>query len=256
MKETMFDLSGKVALVTGGSRGLGKEMARGLAAAGADLLICSRYDEELKATRDQLRQEAKGSVECIAVDLSRRESVQTLGDRALERMGRVDILVNNAGTNLPQPIDKIKDETWDYILELNLSSCMALTRVLVPGMKERRWGRIIHISSIMAIASREGRSSYSATKAALVGLTRASALDLGSFNITVNCIAPGFFETDLTEELISDDLRKVIAGRAALGRWGKPEELIGPVLLLASEAGSYITGSVLLVDGGILSRAS
>jgi len=252
----LFDLSGKGALVTGGSRGLGKEMARGLASAGADVLICSRDEEQLKAARDELRETTGGSVEYIVADMARRESVRALGEQALEKMGPVDILVNNAGTNLPQTIDRIEDETWDYMLELNLTSCMVLTRALVPSMKERRWGRVIHVSSIMGYASREARNSYSATKSALMGLTRASALDLGRFNITVNCIAPGFFETDLTDELIPADEKKRIAERAALGRWGKAEELVGPVLLLASDAGSYITGSVLLVDGGILSRAS
>ena len=110
---------------------------------------------------------------------------------AVERMGKIDILVNNAGANVPQAIDQIRDEDWDRLVELNLTSCMALTRALVPGMKERRWGRVIHISSIMGLASTAGRNAYSATKAALLGLARASALDLGAFNITVNCIAPG-----------------------------------------------------------------
>ena len=127
---------------------------------------------------------------------------------------------------------------------------MALTRALVPQMKERRWGRIIHISSIMGLASKEGRNAYSATKSALLGLARASALDLGEFGITVNCIAPGPFLTDLPGKLLSDEEKQVFAERTALGRWGRPRELAGPALLLASEAGSYITGAVLVVDGG------
>ena len=131
---------------------------------------------------------------------------------------------------------------------------MALTRALAPQMKARRWGRVIHISSIMGFISKEGRDIYSATKAALLGLARAGALDLGAHGITVNCIAPGPFLTDLPARLLSAEEKSEFARRTALGRWGDPKELVGPVLLLASEAGSYITGTALVVDGGCLAR--
>ena len=153
-------------------------------------------------------------------------------------MGKIDILVNNAGFNMPQAIDQIRDKDWDRLVELNLTSCMALTRALVPGMKERRWGRVIHISSIMGLVSTAGRNAYSATKAALLGLARASALDLGPFNITVNCIAPGPFATEMPMSILSPEQQAALAARTALGRWARPEELAGPALLLASEAGS------------------
>jgi NAD(P)-dependent dehydrogenase (short-subunit alcohol dehydrogenase family) len=181
-----------------------------------------------------------------------RAAVERLAAEAIAAMGRVDILINNAGTNNPQPIDQIRDEDWDRLVELNLTSCMRLTRALVPQMKERRWGRIIHMSSIMALASKEGRNAYSATKAGLIGMTMASAQDLGEFGITVNCIAPGPILTDLTNGMLSDEQKRQFAVRTALGRWGQPRELAGPALLLASDAGSYITGSVLVVDGGTL----
>ena len=193
-------------------------------------------------------------VKYVVADMSRRSEASRLAGRALEAMGKVDILINNAGTNKPQPIDEIGDEVWDELLELNLSSCMALTRALVPGMKERKWGRVIHISSIMGHSSAAGRNAYSATKAALLGLARASANDLGPFGITVNCIAPGPFLTDLPVSLLSKEQRDEFARRTALGRWGQPEELIGPALLLASDAGSYITGTCLTVDGGCLAK--
>jgi NAD(P)-dependent dehydrogenase (short-subunit alcohol dehydrogenase family) len=254
MKNTLFDLTGRVALVTGGSKGLGKAMARGFAEAGADVVISSRHEDELRAAVDEIGQGTSGRREYIVADMTDRADVSRLADEATRRLGRVDIVVNNAGSNNPQPIDKITDADWDRIIELNLSSCMALTRALAPQMKERRWGRVIHISSIMALASKEGRNVYSATKAALIGMARASALDLGGHNITVNCIAPGPFLTDLPGTLLSDAEKKGFAERTALGRWGDPRELAGPALLLASEAGSYITGAVLVVDGGTLCK--
>jgi NAD(P)-dependent dehydrogenase (short-subunit alcohol dehydrogenase family) len=250
----LFNLSGKVALVTGGSRGLGKAMARGLAQAGADLILSSRSEGELKKSLDEALAGTgrKGCV--IPCDVSRRDDVKRLAASSLEKMGRVDILINNAGTNKPQPIDAITDETWDEVLEINLSSIMALTRALAPQMKERRWGRIVHISSVMGFVSKEKRNIYSATKSALIGFARASAIDLGPFGVTVNCIAPGPFLTELPGSLLSDAEKKAFADRTALGRWGKPDELIGPVLMLVSEAGAYVTGETLVVDGGYLAK--
>ena len=254
MLSKLFDLSGRVALVTGGSKGLGKAMATGFAQAGADVLISSRHEDELQSAAKEIRSGATTRVEYVVADMSRRGQADELARAAIETMSRVDILVNNAGTNLPQPIDQIRDEDWDRLLELNLSSCMALTRALVPFMKERRWGRIIHISSIMGFSSAGGRNAYSATKSALLGLARASASDLGPFGITVNCLAPGPFLTDLPRSLLSQEKQDEFAHGTSLGRWGQPEELIGPALLLASDAGSYITGASLIVDGGNLAK--
>jgi NAD(P)-dependent dehydrogenase (short-subunit alcohol dehydrogenase family) len=254
MTTSLFDLTGKVALVTGGSKGLGKAMARGLAEAGADVIISSRHENELRPALDEILQGTGRRGRYLVADMTRRDQVQHLARASLEQFGRVDVLINNAGTNKPQAIDAITDEVWDEILEINLTSVMALTRALVPQMKERRWGRIIHISSVMAYLSKEKRDSYSATKAALLGLARASALDLGAYGITVNCIAPGPFLTDLPGSVLSESEKKTFADHTALGRWARPDELIGPALLLASDAGSYITGTTLVVDGGFLTR--
>lgn len=242
----LFDLTGRRALITGGSKGLGKSMAKAFAEAGAKILITARHEDELKAAA----QEIGSGCEWKVVDLTKPAEAEALGKSA----GRVDILVNNAGTNLPQPIDQVSDESWATMLELNLNSVMRLQRALVPQMKERGWGRVIHVSSVLGIGGKEGRNGYCATKAAVIGLAHASAIDLGPFGVTVNCIAPGPFLTDLPGKLLNDAQKKHFADRTAMGRWGKPDEIAGPALLLASDAGSYITGSTLVVDGGCTIR--
>ena len=254
MTSNLFDLTGKIALITGGSKGLGKAMARGLAVAGADIIISSRHENELKQALSEILQGTDRRGCYFVADMSRRAEATKLGQDALAKMGKVDVLINNAGTNVPQLTENITDEDWDRVLEINLSSIMALNRALVPQMKSRRWGRIIHISSIMGFISKEGRNIYSATKSALIGLARAGALELGPYGITVNCLAPGPFLTDLPASVLSDAEKREFAKRTALDRWGEPNELIGPALLLASNAGSYITGETLVVDGGYLAR--
>ena len=254
MIENLFRLDGKVALVTGGSRGLGKAMGRGLAEAGADVAIASRGEAELTGALDEILDGTARKGRYFVCDLGSRLQTQNLAESVLEEFGRVDILVNNAGINIPQPIDKVTDSEWDLSIEVNLSSAMALTRALTPQMRQRGWGRVIYISSIMGLASKAGRNSYSATKAALIGLTKSNALDLAEFGITVNCIAPGPFLTDLPASVLNEDQQKFAASRTALERWGRPEELVGPALLLASDAGSYMTGSVILVDGGLMCK--
>jgi NAD(P)-dependent dehydrogenase (short-subunit alcohol dehydrogenase family) len=254
MPSTIFDLTGKIALVTGGSKGLGKAMARGFAEAGADIIISSRHEDELRGALDEILA-GTGRKGCYFVaDMTRREEVGQLAERAIAHMGRIDILVNNAGSNKPQENDKVRDEDWNAILELNLNSIMALCRAVIPQMKARRWGRLIHISSIMGFISKEGRGAYSATKSALKGLAQAQALELGPYGITANCLAPGPFLTDLPASVLSAQEKEVFAKRTAIGRWGEPKELMGPALLMASDAGSYITGATLVVDGGYLAR--
>jgi len=254
LQETIFSLKGKVALVTGGSRGLGKTMARILVEAGADIIISSRNAEALGTALEEILDGTDRRGHFVVADLTQRQETVALAQSALDAMGRVDILINNAGVNHPEPIDEVTDEKWDRSLELNLSSCMALTRALAPQMKQRKWGRIIYVSSIMGLASKEARNAYSASKSALIGLARANALDLAKYNITSNCIAPGPILTDLTQNLLSDEQKSLAADRTAVGRWGQPSDIAGAALLLASEASSFITGSVLLVDGGMLCK--
>ena len=251
---SLFDLSGRTALVTGGSKGLGKAMSAGFASHGADVMICSRNSDELEATASEIREATGRRVEYAVADLTTREGVTSLVEATQSQFGGVDILVNNAGSNNPQLIDQVDDEQWDEILQLNLSSCMALTRAFVPAMKEKGWGRVIHISSIIALAAAPGRSVYAATKAGLIGMARAQAIELGPSGITVNCIAPGPFLTDLPAAKLTGEQRNMVGQRTALKRWGETEELVGPALLLASGAGSYMSGSLIVVDGGILAN--
>lgn len=248
----IFNLSGKVALITGGSKGLGKEIARGLLQAGADVIITSRHEDELKVAMKEITAEsgAKGSCAYIVADMTNREDVARLARESVAHKGHVDILINNAGNNIPETIDSVQDKNFDSVIELDLRSVMALTRDLVPQMKERGWGRIITMSSIMGFMSVEGRTAYSAAKAGVVGMTHAWAVELGKFGITANCIAPGPFLTDLPARVLTADQKKKMSDHTVVGRWGNPEEIVGPTLLLASDAGSYITGECLMVDGG------
>ncbi len=254
MKDNPFDLTGRTALITGGSKGIGRAIASLFARAGADLFLCARGEKSLTETAEAIRTETGVRVEAITADMARREDLSRLADEAVQRLGKVDILVNNAGWNIPQAIDEIRDEDWNYLVELNLNSVMALTRAVVPGMKQRSWGRVIHISSIMGLASTPKRNGYSATKAALIGMCQASSLDLGPFGITVNCIAPGPVATEMPMSILSRQQQDALAARTAVGRWGTPDEIAGPALLLASEAGRFMTGTCLVVDGGVMAR--
>lgn len=249
-----FNISGRVALVTGGDKGLGKAMARGLAQAGADVVIASRHEDEMRRALDEICAGTGRRGAYIVADLSQRHETEQLAQQAMDRMGRVDILVSNAGQLVVQPIDEIVDSDWDRVMKVHVDAAMALTRALAPQMKERRWGRIIYVSSVAALISMPGGAVYSASKAALLGLARAAALDLGPHGVTVNCLAPGPFLTDMPRAVLDEEGLREWAKQTALGRWAEPHELVGPVLLLASDAGSYITGSTLVVDGGSLAR--
>ena len=254
MWQKLFDLSGRVALVTGGSKGIGKAVARGYAEAGADVLICARHEDELKSAAAEVGDQLDVRVEYLVADMTDRAQVDSLADETIRRMGKVDILFNNAGSNSPQTLLDTEDDTWDRILELNFTSCMRLARPLAAGMIERRWGRIVHTSSVMALASNPGRGLYSATKAALIAMARAHALELGPFGVTVNCLAPGPVMTDLPMSLLNDEQKKCFAERTAVKRWGQVIDMVGPTLLLSSDAGAYITGTVILADGGMICR--
>jgi gluconate 5-dehydrogenase len=251
MTTQLFDLRGRAALVTGGSKGIGKAIAAAFCRAGADVMIASRHEDELLAAAEEIRDGGTGRVVCRVADMTARADVQDLADAAVAELGKVDILVNNAGSNLPEPVHELTDANWDRIVELNLTSCVLLTRALVPGMMARRWGRLIYLASIMGIAGAAARSVYCATKGALISMAHGQAVELGPLGITVNCISPGPILTDLPLTVLSQAQRDALAARTALGRWGETLEVAGPALLLASDAGAYMTGANLVVDGGV-----
>jgi NAD(P)-dependent dehydrogenase (short-subunit alcohol dehydrogenase family) len=255
MINELFTLSGRVALITGGSKGLGKAIARLYAEAGADIAICSRSEEELKQAAIEISEGLDIRCEYRVTDMTIRADVDALAEWALQSFGKVDVLVNNAGSNEPQALVDTTDESWDRIVELDLTSCMRLARSVAPKMIEQGWGRIIHMSSILGLTSIADRGVYSSTKAALIGMSRAHAMELGPHGVTVNCIAPGPIMTDLPMHFFSDERKKKIAAAAALKCWGDPIDVAGPALMLASEAGRYITGAVIVVDGGVICRA-
>ena len=246
-----FSVAGRVALVTGGSAGLGKAMARGLAEAGADVAIAARRKDVLEEAFAEILDGTGRRGHAVVADLSRRGEAERVAQEVVGALGRVDILVSNAGANVPEAIDEVTDEIWDTVLNTHVHTAMALTRALAPQMKERRWGRVVYISSGLGFKGMERRSSYTTAKAALMGLARSAAIDLGPYGITVNCLAPGMF---LTEALrwLTDEQRTQLESAAALNRAAEPEELVGPLLFLASDAGSYVSGATLVVDGGWL----
>jgi NAD(P)-dependent dehydrogenase (short-subunit alcohol dehydrogenase family) len=255
MPQEPFNLAGRTALVTGGSKGLGQALARALARAGADVVIAARHPAELESALAAILDGTNVRGAWLAADLADRGAVERLAVEAQQAFGTIDILVNNAGINIIAAIDRVADADWDHVLALNLTAPMVLSRALALPMKQQGWGRIIHISSVFGAVSRAERNAYSASKAGLLGLTRSMALELAPHGVTVNAILPGIFETPLTTTLHADPARRQwFTDRVPMGRWGRPEELGGPLLLLASDAGSYITGSCLAVDGGWLAQ--
>lgn len=251
MSLDIFKLDGKVALITGGSKGLGLVMAKALAAAGADIAINSRHGSEAKAAADEIHQATGRRALGFEADVTRPEQVKPMVDRIIAELGGVDILINNAGVNVRQPTVELPLEEWRRVVEINLTGPFIMTQAVAPHMLKKGWGRIIYLSSILGQVGLAGRPPYTATKGGLILLAKTQALEFATQGITVNAICPGPFATDMNKALLDDPEKyKAFVAKIPMGRWGELHEIQGAVLFLASEASSYVTGTTLTVDGG------
>jgi 3-oxoacyl-[acyl-carrier protein] reductase len=242
----MFDLSGKGALVTGASGGIGAAIARTLHGAGATVGLSGTRRDPLDALAAELGERAH----VLPCDLSDADALAALPGEAAKALGSLDILVNNAGVTRDGLFVRMSDEDWERVLEVNLTAAMRLTRAAMRGMMKARWGRVVTITSVVGATGNPGQANYAAAKAGLVGMTKAVAQEVASRGVTLNCVAPGFIATAMTDKL-NDEQKAGIMGQIPMGRMGTPEEIAATVLFLASPEASYLTGATLHVNGGM-----
>ena len=243
-------LTGKTAIVTGASRGIGAAIARKLCEAGANVALCSRSAEAVAAIADALNSEGYTAIS-TAADISQKSDVEALIKAVQERFSQIDILVNNAGITRDTLLMRLKDEDWNAVLQTNLTGTMYCTRAVLRPMIRQRSGRIINISSVIGVMGNPGQASYAAAKAGIIGFTKTIAREVGARGITVNAIAPGFITTDMTAQ-IPEQHQKQLLELIPLRRFGSPEDVADTVCFLASDAARYITGQTLHVDGGMV----
>jgi len=256
MPNTLFDLTGKVAIVTGTSRGLGQYFARALAAAGADLVLTSRPPDTLPEFQREIEGLGRRAV-ALPLDVREQASIRRMAEDAVVHFGRVDILVNNAGCNVRKPALEVTWDDWNLVLETNLRGTFFVSQAIAPHMIARRHGRIINIGSVTAVAGYAGLGPYGASRGGVKQLTMSLADDWGVHGITVNCLAPGWFKTAQNAVMYENrEWVRYLCDRIPLKRPGQPRDLDGAVVFLASDASGYITGQTLLVDGGISTGAT
>ncbi|PWB66634.1 MAG: 2-deoxy-D-gluconate 3-dehydrogenase [Deltaproteobacteria bacterium] len=246
----LFDLTGKVAMVTGASKGLGKAMSVGLAKAGADLALCARNPGDLRNAASEIAT-CGTRVETFPMDVLRGQSIREAVDAILARFGRIDILVNNAGVNVRKTTLELSEEEWDRVLDTNLKGYFLVAQAVAPAMIRQGGGKIINLSSIFGAVGMNNQAAYASSKGGIVQLTKVMAIEWARSNIQVNAIGPTYFETPLVATLRNDPERfRFINERTPMGRWGQPEELEGTVIFLAARASDFITGQTVYVDGG------
>ncbi|MEL7691241.1 3-oxoacyl-[acyl-carrier-protein] reductase [Citromicrobium bathyomarinum] len=246
----MFSLEGKTALVTGASGGIGSAIAKALAAQGARLALSGSNGDKLRAFREQLQDEVGGDHVEITCDLSNAQSVEELVPATIDTLGKIDILVNNAGITRDNLAMRMKDDEWDQVIRINLEAAFRLMRAAARPMMKARHGRIVSITSVVGATGNPGQMNYTAAKAGLTGMSKSLAQELASRGITVNCVAPGFIRTAMTDAL-DDKQKDAINARIPAGRMGEGEEIGAAVAYLASDEASYVTGQTLHVNGGM-----
>jgi NAD(P)-dependent dehydrogenase (short-subunit alcohol dehydrogenase family) len=250
-----FRLDSKVALVTGGARGLGRVIADALASAGADVALTAREAEAAVRAADVIATTSAHKALGIAADVISRASVEAMVAQVMEKFGRIDILVNNAGINIRGPIEELTEDDWDMVVDTNLKGPWLCCRAVGPIMKKQKWGRVINVSSMLGEISMPGRSPYASSKGGLTLLTKTLALEWAKDGINVNALCPGPFATEINTPLLNDPAtRAQMEANVPLARWGDPVELGPAAVFLASNASSFMTGSTLFIDGGYTAR--
>ena len=244
-----YNLVGKVAIITGASRGIGKEIAIQMAACGAKISLVARNQKKLDVVQETINH-AGGEAKSVIGDVSNFESFSEIVSQTINKWRQVDILVNNAGITQDNIIIRMKEDEWDSVMDINLKGCFNGIKAVTRQMMKNKGGRIINITSVIGQIGNAGQSNYSASKAGIMGLTKSTAKELGSRNITINAVAPGYILTEMTA-LLDDDVKETFKTSIPLGRLGKPKDVANLVCFLASEDASYITGTILHVNGGM-----